>query len=177
MRPLMIFCTLLLLCGLAAAQATAIGGYASNWPPSYGVYAAPFVPLVTTPSVSLGTYSPSATGASNATSGLVAGATNATLSMVAPPPQGVLTVPQWYGPTPEFGPSVAEVAREHARHHKMHGGDFGAASFQSTTGLATLAGLSRPQGKAARTYTNADIDRINQNTGTVKWDNKSEKIQ
>jgi hypothetical protein len=31
--------------------------------------------------------------------------------------------------------------------------------------------------KAGRTYTNQDIDRINQNTGTVKYDGKSEKLQ
>ena len=31
--------------------------------------------------------------------------------------------------------------------------------------------------KASRTYTNQDIDRINQQTGTVKYDSKTEKIQ
>jgi hypothetical protein len=81
----------LLLSGLAAAQATVIGGTASNWVPAYGVYAAPFVPLVTTPSVTLATVSPSAVGASNATFGNVAGATNATLSFVSQPPAGAYT--------------------------------------------------------------------------------------
>ena len=64
-----------------------------------GVYAGPFVPLVTTPSVTLATVSPSAVGASNATFGNVAGATNATLSQefIASPPTGVNTVPLFYG--------------------------------------------------------------------------------
>jgi hypothetical protein len=92
--------------------------------------------------------------------------------------QSVLTVPVWYGPTAEqVGPSVAEVAHEYGhRHHRMHAFEAGVASFQGSSGLATLAGLSRPAGKASRTYTNADIDQLNQSNGTVKWDNKTEHI-
>lgn len=178
MRPLTIFCTLLLLSGLAFSQATVIGGYASNWTPSYGVYAAPFVPLVTTPSVSLGTYAPSPAGASNATAGLTVGATNATLSIVTPPPQSVLTVPVWYGPTSTESavPERGGQRRFHERRHE-HGFDTGSAEFQGSEGVAQLAGLSRPQGKAQRTYTNDDINRINQNNGMVKWDGKTETIQ
>ena len=99
MRVVNMVCLVLLLSGLAAAQATIVGGTASNWAPAYGVYAAPFVPLVTTPSVTLATVSPSAAGASNATFGNVAGASNATLSIVTPPPVGVYTEPVWYGPS------------------------------------------------------------------------------
>src|SRR5580704_8138461 len=101
MRKLSVLCLILLLSGLAAAQATIIGGTAGNWVPAYGVYAAPYVPLVTTPSVTLSTVSPSSAGASNATWGNVAGATNATLSdeFVAQPPVGVFTEPVWYGPS------------------------------------------------------------------------------
>src|SRR5271167_1136627 len=91
MRSLKTLSMILLLSGLAAAQTTVIGGTASNWVPAYGVYAAPFVPLVTTPSVTLATVSPSAVGASNATFGNVAGATNATLSIVSPPTTGAYT--------------------------------------------------------------------------------------
>src|SRR5207244_8483264 len=75
---------------LASAQVTVISGYASNWAPGYSVYPnarslrAPFVPLVTTPSVSIETGLPTQIGASNATAGNVAGATNATISIVAP---------------------------------------------------------------------------------------------
>src|ERR1022692_3867955 len=100
MRLLNTLCMILLLSGLASAQVI-IGGAAGNWAPGYGVYAAPFVPLVTTPSVTLATVSPSAAGASNATFGNVAGATNATLSIVSQPPVGFYTQPVWYGPSAE----------------------------------------------------------------------------
>src|SRR5277367_6617264 len=101
MRKLSVLCLLLLLSGLAVAQNTVVGGTVANWAPTYGVYAAPFVPLVTTPSVTLSTVSPSPVGASNATWGNVAGATNATLSneFIAEPPVGVFTKPTWYGPS------------------------------------------------------------------------------
>src|SRR5437588_347302 len=90
MRRLLIAFCFVALCGLASAQVTVISGYASNWTPGYsvyqtpGAYAAPFVPLVTTPSVSIETGLPMQIGASNATAGNVAGATNATISIVAP---------------------------------------------------------------------------------------------
>jgi hypothetical protein len=99
MRLSKTLCMVLLLTGMAAAQATVIGGTASSWAPAYGVYAAPFVPLVVTPSATLATVSPSAVGASNATFGNVAGATNATLSIVPSAPVGVYTQPVWYGPS------------------------------------------------------------------------------
>src|SRR5277367_6328911 len=85
MRVISVLCLLVLLCGFAAAQATVMGGTASYWAPAYAV---PFVPLITTPSVSLSTVSPTAVGARNATFGNVAGAVNATLSteFVADPP-------------------------------------------------------------------------------------------
>ncbi len=100
MGPLKSLSLVLLLTGFAAAQATTIGGYASNWAPPYGVYAAPFVPLVVTPEVSLEAVSPASVGASNATFGNVAGARNSTLEIMTPPPVGVYTVPVWYGPKP-----------------------------------------------------------------------------
>jgi len=31
--------------------------------------------------------------------------------------------------------------------------------------------------RAARTYTNQDVERMNQQNGQVKWDGKTEKIQ
>src|SRR5438552_5489569 len=122
MRSVIVFSAVLLLCGFAAAQATVIGGTASNWIPAYGVYAAPFVPLVTTPSVSLATASPDPVGASNATWGNVAGATNSTLSMVNQPPQGVYTVPVWYGPSEPQASIAAEPSRLHHEMMNMHEG-------------------------------------------------------
>jgi len=84
MHRVLIALSVLALCGFATAQVTVISGYASNWAPGYsvyqtpGAYAAPFVPLVTTPSVSIETGMPTQIGASNATTGNVAGATNST---------------------------------------------------------------------------------------------------
>ena len=86
MRPISLLCVLFVGCGLAvgqAGQATVISGYASNWA-SPGVYAAPYVPLVTTPEISLDQPFTPAVGASSTTAGLVAGATNSTLSIVSP---------------------------------------------------------------------------------------------
>ena len=183
MRSICVLCGLLLLCGLAAGQATMIGGTASNWAPAYGVYAAPYVPLVTTPSVTLSTVSPMAVGASNATWGNVAGATNATLSdeFIAPPPAGVYTEPNWYGPSPMEAPAVAMYPPPPPRHERKHearerGFDFIAAPRESTESVATLRAGAPSTGKAARTYTNQDVDRQNQNNGLVKWDGKTEHI-
>ena len=121
MRVISVMCLLLLLCGFAAAQATIIGGTASNWAPAYGVYAAPFVPLVTTPSVTLSTVSPTAVGARNATFGNVAGATNSTLSseFVAEPPVGVYTEPVWYGPSAAIECTMTGTMPEMRQHNEL----------------------------------------------------------
>jgi hypothetical protein len=177
MRLLNTLCVLLLLSGLAAAQATVIGGTASNWVPAYGVYAAPFVPLVVTPSVTLAPVSPSAAGASNATFGNVAGATNATLSssFVASPPVGVYSQPVWYGPstTPE---TAGEPAYEPRHGQKARMLDVGVASWESSQSVTyAMAGASAGK-KAARTYTNQDVDHVNDSNGTVKYRGKTEHI-
>ena len=173
MRSLNTLCMILLLSGLAAAQATVIGGTASNWAPAYGVYAAPFVPLVTTPSVTLATVSPSAVGASNATFGNVAGATNATLSMVSQPPVGVYTEPVWYGPSvsPEAPAEPAAVGRPVQR---AHGFDVGVATWQSSQSVTNL--MASGAKKASRTYSQQDIDQVNQKNGTVKYRGRTEHM-
>src|SRR6266480_6350602 len=94
MRQLTIFCMAMMLPALVAGQATVISGYAQNWAPP-GVYAEPFVPLLSTPSMSFENVSPSPVGASNATAGNVAGATNATLSVFPA------------GPVVQYPPSLA----------------------------------------------------------------------
>ncbi|HTZ97975.1 MAG TPA: hypothetical protein VMB18_16355 [Terriglobales bacterium] len=184
MRLIGVFCGLLLLCGLAAGQATVIGGTASNWVPAYGVYAAPYVPLVTTPSVTLATVSPMAVGASNATWGNVAGATNATLSdeFIGAPPVGVYTEPNWYGPSapieagPAFGAGMyppPRPRREHRGEAREEAFDFVAAGSES---IATSRAGASAGRKASRTYTNQDADRMNDTNGLVKWDGKTEHI-
>ena len=171
MRLLNTFCLILLLSGLASAQVV-IGGTAGNWSPGYGVYAAPFVPLVTTPSATLATVSPSAAGASNATFGNVAGATNATLSMVSQPPVGVYTQPVWYGPSTMVeapGESVSETAHV----QKARGFDAGVASWQSGESVTHLMAAGK---KASRSYSNQDVDQVNQKNGTVKYRGKTDHL-
>jgi hypothetical protein len=165
MRYLKVFCVVLFFSVLAAAQVTIVQGTASNWTP--GIYAGPFVPLVTTPSVTLTTVSPSPVGASDATFGNVAGATNATLSseFVAPPPAGVFTVPVFYGTT-------TTAAAAESAHAGPHGFEIGIATLgPGVAQRMVLAGK-----KATRTYTNQDVDRFNESTGTVKYKGKSEKL-
>jgi hypothetical protein len=175
MRLLNTLCLVLLLSGLAAAQATVIGGTASTWAPAYGVYAAPFVPLVTTPSATLATVSPSAVGASNATFGNVAGAANATLSIVTQPPVGVYTEPVWYGPSATEEAS-AESMSEGRHGQKARGFDVGVSSWESSASVTHLMASSTAGRKASRTYTNQDVDHVNQTNGTVKYGGKTEHI-
>jgi hypothetical protein len=161
----------LLLSALAGAQVVVIGGTASNWTP--GVYAAPIVPLVTTPSVSLATISPAAAGASNATFGNVAGATNATLSneFIAPPAIGVETVPVFYGSTGAIGVTAAAAPTAKP-------GEFDLGIASAAVGAAQLVPAAGTVQKASRTYTNEDVarisERMDQSTGTVKYGGKTE---
>lgn len=181
MRKLSVLCLLLLLSGLAAAQNIVIGGTAGNWVPTYGVYAAPFVPLIVTPSVTLSTVSPSPVGASNATWGNVAGATNATLSdeFIAEPPVGVFTQPTWYGPSAAAAPSepMSEAMHGHMRGQKERGSsEFVGGVTEGSWSVAQMMTGSSPARRASRTYTNQDVDRVNQSNGTVKYDGKTEHI-
>ena len=168
MRLLNTLCLILLFSGLASAQVV-IGGTAGNWFPGYGVYAAPFVPLVTTPSATLATVSPSATGATNATFGNVAGATNATLSMVSQPPVGVYTQPVWYGPSATVE-APAQAMSETAHVQKAHVFDAGVATWQSAQSVTHLMATGK---KASRGYSNQDIDQVNLKNGTVKYQGKT----
>jgi hypothetical protein len=185
MRFVSMCCTLLMLCGFAAAQATIVGGYASNWAPSYGVYIGPYVPLITTPEVSLSTVSPWAAGASNSAFGLVAGATNSTLSpeFVAEPPAPVYTQPVWYGQTEaEFSTPLAyapsapshPIRRREAEREQAF--DFISTPRAGRESVAVLMGERGMPKQAGRTYTNQDVERQNQNNGVVKYDSKTEHI-
>jgi hypothetical protein len=178
MRKLMLICAMVLLVTAAFGQVTVLSGYATNQ--GWGGYypAPPFVPLVTTPMVTLNTVSPSASGASNATAGLSAGATNATLSMVQPSPSAVYTVPTWSGydvvaPTiaPSAPPTTEAAPQPAARVAAPRRLEVGIASSESE--VAPMAKNPRQHEHATRVYTNADIDRINQQNGTVKYDGKT----
>src|SRR5277367_2543822 len=116
MRITILACSILLLSGLAAAQATVIGGTASYWAPPY-IYAAPFVPLITTPSVSWVPAIPTSAGARNATWGNVAGAR---ISAGETVPTTVYDHPYWNGGGyREFhGERAREMRHEEGEQHE-----------------------------------------------------------
>jgi hypothetical protein len=174
----------IILPALATGQATVTSGYAVNWIPP-GVYAEPFVPLVSTPSMSFENVSPSPVGASNATAGDVAGATNATLSVfpagpvVQHPPSltlGLENLPI------ESGAEVEARVEAESRGEATAGAEtrpleLGVASFQDSYGVAQLAASSRARQQAKKLYTNLDVERMNQMTGMVKYEGKTERLE
>lgn len=191
MRRFMILCSALLLSTLALGQMPMVHGCAGY----YGC--GPFVPLVTTPSVSLQTVSPSPVGATNATTGLMAGARNSTLSMTDGNTSSVYTEAVWYsgGGAPVISsPAVSLEVRPLHHHAEMHGGmrmemrehERGEAGSQNWTYFASVSETASPVEasaaaksgkKATRTITNDDIDKENQKTGMVKYDGKTEEIK
>jgi hypothetical protein len=108
---------------------------------------------------------------------MVAGATNATLSseFIGEPPVGVYTALQWYGASaqPEAGPSAP---RAYERKPKEQAFDFIAGARESRESVARLMGEAGPARKASHSYSNQDIDRMNETTGTVKYRGKTEHI-
>ncbi len=180
MRLTIVAGLILLLSGLASAQANIIGGTASDWAPPF-IYAAPFVPLLTTPSASWGPAMPASAGARNATWGNVAGARNSTFE----------TLPEesnehrWGGFREERmvrevrheGPGMMEPEMRHeAREEHARPFRSGMASSEFGQGLAELMGKSSTATKASRTYTNQDASRMNDANGTVKYRGKTEHI-
>jgi hypothetical protein len=92
MRPYLILMAVVLMAVAAFGQ--------QPFPhPGYGpcIYGCgPYIPLVTTPEISLQTVSPNPVGASNATTGLIAGATNSTLSQIDGSTSSEYTEAVWY---------------------------------------------------------------------------------
>ncbi|MGA8439636.1 MAG: hypothetical protein WB762_11985 [Candidatus Sulfotelmatobacter sp.] len=197
MPRFVVLCSILLLSVLSFGQnGRGIAGYCP-----YGC--GPYVPLITTPSLSLATVSPNPVGATNATGGLIAGATNSTLSEVSGNTDAVYTMPVWYsgGQTPRISPiaagsprpqgppplmAAAAVHEREMRHleraERAEEGHGEAAtevawtyfsSGQPTSGSGEAATAQH----AARSYSNEDVTRQNQKNGEVKYDSKTEKIQ
>lgn len=176
-------CAVLFASSLALAQNSPVRGYGYG----YG----PYVPLITTPEISLQSRPIGPTvGATNATGGLQAGARNSTLEMVTGNTSSEYTQPVWYsgGTTPEISHSAVRLplgpVMEHPMMMHMEHMEREAAqkewTFYAETEMtsATEASAAAKTGKhATRTITNQDIDQMNQKTGTVKYDNKTETIK
>ena len=186
MRPFLILSAVVLVAVAAFGQ--------QPFPhPIYG----PFVPLVTTPEISLQQVSPNPVGASNATTGLIAGATNATLSQVSGSTSSVYTEAVWYqgGDAPLTSPQVHlspepigreghvihEMLEEHAReergaHQEVRAGWTYFSGREQAADAAEASSMAKTARKAGHVYTNDDITRQNDKNGSVKYDGKTEKM-
>jgi hypothetical protein len=58
-----------------------------------------------------------------------------------------------------------------------HRGDLAVASYADTVSAKEVMSWYGPAKKASRTYTNDDVNRVNQSTGTVKYNGKTEQIK
>lgn len=159
---------------------TGVRGVAGYCPTGCG----PYIPLVSTPSLAFETVSSSPAGATNATGGLQAGARNSTLSMVYGNTNAVHTEVVWYsgGGSPLVSPAVRlplagpmgmhEMHAEHLEH--AHGEEsrntwtFYAGRAQADSPV--VASTAAKSGKhATRTYSNQDVERMNEQNGQVKY--------
>jgi hypothetical protein len=165
--------------------------------PGYCPYGCgPYVPLITTPSLSFQTVSPNPVGARNATGGLTAGATNSTLSEINGNTSTDFTMPVWYsgGGTPLVSPAVNSPVgsmRMNSMHHEYRERNGHApqqrereATTKSWVYFASaephansLAAAAKGTHPAKKSYTNSDILQQNDKNGYVHYDGKTEKIQ
>lgn len=156
----------------------------------------PYVPMLTTPSISLQTISPNPVGASNATTGLIAGATNATLSEIQGSTSSDYTAAIWYQGGAPLTSSEVHVWPEpigHQRHmmrdivveereQEHHGREQQRAGWtyftasEHTEDAEQASSTSKTSRKAAHVYTNDDVNRQNDKNGMVKYDGKTEKM-
>jgi hypothetical protein len=177
MRELTVGIAVLVLSALALGQAGARGvpGFCSN--------CGPYVPLISTPNVGFETVSASPVGASNATGGLHAGARNSTLSIVDGNPDAVHTQVVWYsgGGNPLVSPAVRQPrpeamgmmgmrGPEHMEHHgeETHQRWTYYAGREQAGSAVEAAAAARGFKKAARTYTNQDVERVAQKNEEFK---------
>jgi len=158
MHKLTVICALLVpifAVGQNGGQVTVISGYASNRVQVPGVHALAGVPLVNTPSVTLDA---APLAASNG-------------------PFATLT---WYGPGAASAASV-EPSETLAQPQRGNFMNLGVAISQSSKGVAQLMAEEQVNRQVAtRVYTNGDlaqlVQRLNQNTGLVKYRDKTEYL-
>jgi hypothetical protein len=183
MRSVILACSLLLLPVVALGQVSerGISDYCR-----YGC--GPFIPLLTTPIMSLTTVSPNPVGATNATGGLLAGARNSTLAEPNGNTDAVYTEPMWRsgGGIPLISPAVnspvggMRMLRQEGREQIAQTPTAPAQPwvfFSSAEGDLERASAAKGVHPAKRAYTNQDVDQLNQQNGTVHYDNRTEKIQ
>ena len=171
-------------------SALALGQAGVRGVPSYCPYGCgPFIPLVTTPNVSLQTASASPVGASNATGGLQAGARNSTLQMMSGDTDAVHTQAVWVsgGGSPLISPAVllphpAPMIGAHDEHmmHMEHGHGEEAhqdwtyyAGHAETASAVDASAAARSGRHAARTYTNQDVERMSEKNQEFKAGKKN----
>src|SRR5215469_7679430 len=167
------------------SSAAAFGQVGARGVPGYCASGCgPYIPLITTPSISFETVSSSPTGATNATGGLHAGARNSTLSLIDGNPDAVHTQVVWYsgGGSPLVSPAVrlphAEpmmgMHEEHKRQMEhMHGEEAREAwtyyAGHVEAGSPVQASAAAKSGrKATRTITNQDVERVNEKNQAFK---------
>jgi hypothetical protein len=192
MRPYLVLSAVILMAAAAFGQQPSFhSGYCG-----YGC--GPYIPMLTTPEVSLQSFSPNPVGASNATTGLIAGATNSTLSQIQGSTSSEYSVAVWYqGGAPLITPQVRlspeTVGREgHIMHEaRMHEGMEEHAREEHRERVEARGGwtyysghypTSEPESsaktgkKATHVYTNDDVAHQNEKNGSFKYDGKSGKI-
>ena len=185
MRPYLILSTVVLM------AAAAFGQHPGNriYGPCFEG-CGPFIPLVTTPMISLQQASPNPVGASNATTGLVAGATNSTLSEISGNPNSVYTQPVWYQggdapltssavhlwPEPIGHPMHAMMHEGHGQHQEARAEWVYYSGSEHTVNGMSAAAAGKGAKKATHVFTNDDVERQNQKNGDVKMKGKSEKL-
>ena len=192
MRPYLILTAVVLMAVAAFGQQPFHPGYG---PCFYGC--GPFIPLLTTPEISLQQFSPNPVGASNATTGLIAGATNSTLSEIQGSTSSEYTVPVWYQggaplTTPQVhlwpepigreGRPIHETMREehpreeHGPHADARAGWTYYTGREHTASAVLTGSEAKGSRKANHVYTNDDVTRQNDANGTVKHGGKTEKM-
>ncbi len=167
MRQLIGSLIVLSLCGVAFSQ---------NSP---GNYAEQFAPRLVTP-----TASPDALPTPSLTlntPSLATGASSASVSSSSVP----FNQPVWYAPgvqltapADESSATSTEPTSQSANQSANAGlrrFDWGAATFQSNYGAAQLVAAA-PRAKAGRTYANADVARVNDRNGLVRYKGKTEQM-
>lgn len=189
----------LVLCAVALMAVAAFGQQQPPIPRTYGpcLYGCdPYVPMITTPMISLQTLSPNPVGARNATTGLVAGATNSTLSQIEGSTSSESTVGVWYqgGGAPLVGSDVhlypqpvghaghpmhierEEIREQHEGREEKPTGWIYYSGSEHTSNAVAASSAAKGMKKASHVYTNEDVERQNQTNGTVKHDGKTEKM-